>query len=586
MAELEEGTGESSSPPRGFRGGVHVLCDIRNQIYARLVESGCEEAVADPIASASSSKPTSIGSLRGEHGRRPPSTGHLEMAFSAYVSFYSLDVHAARAEDVLLHQKILAESEDPKNRPVFHVRFLKNDDMQPSPYIGSPSEGCDSNGNKGDLPPNRRIEFEPCSRLEDLNLNMRKISKDIEDRSDPSEALSTRNDIRHVPIHEITFSSIDKPKVLCQLSAVLSDVGLNIREAHVFSTLDGYCLDVFVVDGWFTEVGFLTKVNKPFVLARRDIFQAKMLLTLQSYAQGTDDLLKELREAATRNNVLFSGSLHSSASDRILELHQRVADTDIDTKFLKMGEKIAVGSCGDLFRGTYLGLDVAIKVLRSERLSEALQVEFDQEVMILRKVDHINVVRFYGACTKPPDLCIITEYRLGIHAWGNLYDYLHKQERVLELSVLLKIAIDVCKGMDYLHKNNIIHRDLKTANLLIDRNQVPYENLTPLQAALGVRLGMRPELPNDRHPRLLDLMQRCWQENPDIRSSFPEILIELEELLQQVQVVNRVNVKEENGVAMEKEEEEGDERLGQDGSKESIEYQEVTFLGEEDEATR
>lgn len=36
------------------------------------------------------------------------------------------------------------------------------------------------------------------------------------------------------------------------------------------------------------------------------------------------------------------------------------------------------------FRGTYLGLDVAIKVLRSERLSEALQVEFDQEVMILR----------------------------------------------------------------------------------------------------------------------------------------------------------------------------------------------------------
>lgn len=48
MAELEEGTGESSSPPRGIRGGVHVLCDIRNQIYARLVESGCEEAVADP----------------------------------------------------------------------------------------------------------------------------------------------------------------------------------------------------------------------------------------------------------------------------------------------------------------------------------------------------------------------------------------------------------------------------------------------------------------------------------------------------------------------------------------------------------
>ena len=44
-----------------------------------------------------------------------------------------------------------------------------------------------------------------------------------------------------------------------QLSALLSDIGLNIREAHVFSTTDGYSLDVFVVDGWHEKVGFLFK---------------------------------------------------------------------------------------------------------------------------------------------------------------------------------------------------------------------------------------------------------------------------------------------------------------------------------------
>lgn len=38
------------------------------------------------------------------------------------------------------------------------------------------------------------------------------------------------------------------------MSALLADVGLNIREAHVFSTTDGYSLDVFVVDGWPSEV--------------------------------------------------------------------------------------------------------------------------------------------------------------------------------------------------------------------------------------------------------------------------------------------------------------------------------------------
>jgi len=42
--------------------------------------------------------------------------------------------------------------------------------------------------------------------------------------------------------------------LLLKLSALLSDLNLNIREAHVFSTIDGFCLDVFVVDGWPMEV--------------------------------------------------------------------------------------------------------------------------------------------------------------------------------------------------------------------------------------------------------------------------------------------------------------------------------------------
>ena len=42
--------------------------------------------------------------------------------------------------------------------------------------------------------------------------------------------------------------------LFCQLSALLSDIALNIREAHVFSTTDGYSLDAFVVDGWPIEV--------------------------------------------------------------------------------------------------------------------------------------------------------------------------------------------------------------------------------------------------------------------------------------------------------------------------------------------
>jgi len=57
---------------------------------------------------------------------------------------------------------------------------------------------------------------------------------------------------------------------------------------------------------------------------------------------------------------------------------------------------------------------------------------------------------------------------------GSVYDYLHKNNNTFKLPEILKVATDISKGMNYLHQNNIIHRDLKTANLLMDENRVSF----------------------------------------------------------------------------------------------------------------
>ena len=55
---------------------------------------------------------------------------------------------------------------------------------------------------------------------------------------------------------------------------------------------------------------------------------------------------------------------------------------------------------------------------------------------------------------------------------GSVYDWLHRQKAPLRPAVVLRIALDVARGMDFLHKNSIIHRDLKAANLLMNENKV------------------------------------------------------------------------------------------------------------------
>ncbi|MBA0580827.1 hypothetical protein Gorai_023028, partial [Gossypium raimondii] len=95
--------------------------------------------------------------------------------------------------------------------------------------------------------------------------------------------------------------------------------------------------------------------------------------------------------------------------------------------------------------------------------------EFLSEVAIMKRLRHPNIVLFMGAVTHPPNLSIVTEYL----SRGSLYRLLRKPgvREVLDERRRLSMAYDVAKGMNYLHRRNppIVHRDLKSPNLLVDK---------------------------------------------------------------------------------------------------------------------
>ncbi|KAG6767100.1 hypothetical protein POTOM_028279 [Populus tomentosa] len=112
---------------------------------------------------------------------------------------------------------------------------------------------------------------------------------------------------------------------------------------------------------------------------------------------------------------------------------------EMDTSQLKVENKVASGSYGDLYRGMCCSQEVAIKVLKPERVRGEMLREFYHEVYIMRKVRHKNVVQFIGACTRSPNLCIVTEFM----AKGSLYKFLHKQKGVFKLPSLIKVVVKV-----------------------------------------------------------------------------------------------------------------------------------------------
>ncbi|KAM3749626.1 hypothetical protein ACB098_05G200500 [Castanea mollissima] len=135
--------------------------------------------------------------------------------------------------------------------------------------------------------------------------------------------------------------------------------------------------------------------------------------------------------------------------------------------------KLGKGGFGEVYKGTLSnGQEIAAKMLSKNSTQGA--EEFKNEVAILAKLQHRNLVRLFGFCLEGEEKILVYEYVPNKSLDYFLND--PKKQRILNWSMRYKIIGGIARGILYLHEDSrlrIIHRDLKVSNILLDENMNP-----------------------------------------------------------------------------------------------------------------
>ncbi|GMP57104.1 hypothetical protein CsSME_00021333 [Camellia sinensis var. sinensis] len=259
------------------------------------------------------------------------------------------------------------------------------------------------------------------------------------------------------------------------------------------------------------------------------------------------------------------GSTNSSAVNKV-DMDTDCLDYEILWEDLTIGEQIGQGSCGTVYHALWFGSDVAVKVFSKQEYSDDVIFSFRQEVSLMKRLRHPNVLLFMGAVTLPQRLCIVTEFLPR----GSLFRLLQRNTAKLDWRRRVHMALDIARGMNYLHHFSppIIHRDLKSSNLLVDKNwtvkpqwmapevlrnepsdeksdiysygvilwelateKIPWDNLNAMQVigAVGF-MNQQLEIPKDVDPQWTSIIESCWHSEPQLRPSFHELMEKLKDL--------------------------------------------------------
>ena len=140
-----------------------------------------------------------------------------------------------------------------------------------------------------------------------------------------------------------------------------------------------------------------------------------------------------------------------------------------ETPKVVLGEFIGSGAFGQVCKGTWNGLNVAIKLVSCPDKSEKEELDktLMEEVKIHKKLKYENIISLYDAMPyNNNSMAIITEFAEN----GSLNFILKNKNITLGWPERWRYVEEIAQGVAYLHSQNIIHRDLKSANVLLNKH--------------------------------------------------------------------------------------------------------------------
>ncbi|XP_050363587.1 receptor-like serine/threonine-protein kinase SD1-8 [Argentina anserina] len=144
------------------------------------------------------------------------------------------------------------------------------------------------------------------------------------------------------------------------------------------------------------------------------------------------------------------------------------------TNYFAESNKLGEGGYGPVYKGKLLveGQEIAVK--RLSKVSRQGSVEFKNEVSVICKLQHRNLVRLLGCCIEAEESILVYEYMPNKSLDFFIFD--STKRLVLDWRKRVHIVEGIAQGLLYLHKYSrlrIIHRDLKTSNILLDSDMNP-----------------------------------------------------------------------------------------------------------------